>query len=93
MSIQPGEVVLSFSSHRSRDRSGVSKDPRAHAVYSFHRASKGGYYRMPADVAETYTHYKTLVYSPNLDLVEAVRKRKGVCVLRTPYNDIGDCWG
>ena len=29
MAVQPGEIVLSFPSHRLRDRSGIARDPQA----------------------------------------------------------------
>lgn len=90
MSVQPNEVVLSFSSHRSRGRSGVSNDPRCKAVYSFRRASHGGYYRMAKEVAETYTHRHKRIYGTiNLGPIERI---KGVSVLRGPYDDLRDCW-
>lgn len=53
MAVQPGEIVLSFPSHRLRDRSGIARDPQATAVYSFRRASYG-YYRLPAELAAKY---------------------------------------
>lgn len=92
MSVSPDEIVLSFNSHRARNRSGVHEDDRCTAVYSFRRASHGGYYRMPRVIAETYTHRtKREVYGQVS--VARIEKVKGVSVLRAPYDDIGDCWG
>jgi len=53
MSVQPNEIVLSFRSHRVRDKSGINKDPAAKAVYSFTRASYG-YYRIDKSLASQY---------------------------------------
>lgn len=74
LAASPDYAVLSFASHRARKRSGVASVGRA--VYSFRRASKGGYYLVPSTVAA--------------DVLD--REISGVSRLRAPYSDLLECW-
>lgn len=76
MIIPPDSVILRCNSHRARTRAGLSRNPQAIALYSFRRATTGGYYAVPPSLAA--------------DILK--RKIPGVGILRGPYDDLLNCW-
>jgi hypothetical protein len=69
----------SFSSatfYRARSRAGLSRNPKAIALYSFNRACTGGYYAVPEQMGKEIL----------------ARKIPGVSQLHGPYNDLMNCW-
>lgn len=77
MTIPDGYTVLRCNSHRARVRAGLSgRATMRSALYSFRRASTGGYYMVTELEA--------------LEILR--RKVPGITRLRKPYDDLLRCW-
>lgn len=77
MIIDPAtHTVIRCTSHRSRSRAGLSRNSQAQAVYSFRRATTGGFYVVPKSLGEEILS----------------RRIPGVGRLRGPYDDLLRCW-
>jgi hypothetical protein len=76
MIIPTNSIILKCNSHRARSKAGLSRNPKATALYSFRRASTGGYYAVPEELGKEILS----------------RGIAGVTKLRGPYDDLMNCW-